>query len=306
MTQAQLQAQLDAALPTDIIQLDAETFNFPITVSKDCTIMGSPGTTFDVSTISSPFGINITAENVSISDITVINQVDSGFYGIQTSLFKGSLDQVVVTANIGLLLANAQNASLSDVTATGGSIGIKLVDSQYISFDGCDTQGNSIGIDMAGSSSRIGSSYATQQINIAYLDPTLFLPFIMGANYNFDVDGTVFTFTPQFSTSLNDLITGLNALPGIPFVASLNPAGILFTSLNFVMDITDVNLFSTIYATILPALQGTPDYRLDRTHHITMVECDIHENAVGVRTLNVDNITFNNCRIYVNSNTGEP
>jgi hypothetical protein len=305
MTQAELQAILDAAVPTDVIQIPDGIIDFPFTISKDCTVMGSPNTVVDVSAIDSHYAVNITALNASLTDMRIVNKTAQDYVAVKTKTFSGNLERLTTIANIGVLLDGAIGANLSAIEGSGCSIGLKMVDSQHISVDDCNFCDNSIGADVAGSSNKIGSIPATQLIKFTYANPGDATTLVVATEYHFIVDGNDFYVVfPLTIPTYQDVVNKINALIGTRFSCALTAEGILFTSKDFTIDIGTGNLITALSATIMPPINGTEDVRIDRSHDITFTSCDFYENAIGVRTINVNAITFTDCRLFTNSNIG--
>ena len=65
------------------------------------------------------------------------------------------------------------------------------------------------------------------------------------------------------------------------------------------------DLLSAFGTTPPEAVIGGEETREDRSHHINIIGSLFHENTIGVRIMNANDITFlNNTKIYQNTNIG--
>ncbi|MCB9993620.1 MAG: right-handed parallel beta-helix repeat-containing protein [Hyphomicrobiaceae bacterium] len=164
----------------DIIQLAPGTYNLTsqLNITQGVTILGAGEAQTTLVAASSAYGIYITGDDVSISDLSVDAHAVT-YYGIKVnpanaasptdSVDNFSLDHVTVTGagRSEIDLNGVDNSSLSNVTADGdgtAGVGIALTDSTHITLENVTTMDNgwgSIGLYSAGNYWEPGTNHVS-------------------------------------------------------------------------------------------------------------------------------------------------
>jgi hypothetical protein len=210
--QTQIQDQLDNAQPSDIIQLPAQVIDFPLVINNPCTVMGTPGSSIDVSAMDYQHAISINADNVVLSDIEIKNKNESGYHGVYLKGNNASIERLAASCDVGILVDSSKDVELIECEALNATTGIKIVDSSDVEINACSAHNCSLGLDIVGSSSVIGDvdSYQGFGLNI---QPTDASP-VLDAYYEVVVDDLVFTFHTNASATYQDIVNAINAVPG--------------------------------------------------------------------------------------------
>lgn len=271
--QVSLQQQLDQALPSDIITLPGEIIDFPLVISKPCTVLGSTGTIVDVSDGDSLIALDIQADDVVVSDLSVKNKSDSNYHAIKASGKRISIERVGVSCDIGILIENASNVDLIEIEAAEAKTGIKIFNSNDVELNACNLHNNVTGLDIIGESSQKGSvdSYQGFGLNINAGDTTPLNP----GEYDFKVDGLIYNFNVLSSITYQELVDIINSQVGFNPTYSAEIVGndIIIKTENDTISIesgsNNLNLLSSLGANLQPAVEGQESSYVDLGFNFT-------------------------------------
>lgn len=211
--QLQIQDQLDNALPSDVIQLPNQTLNFPIIISKPCTVLGQGNTVIDVSEIDEQYAVEVIADSVVMSDLSIINKNDAGYHGLHAKTSQSSFERLGVSCDSGIVLEKSDSVDLIEIRAFNANTGIKIIDSMNLELNACDAYNCSIGLDIIGSSSVKGNVDSYQSFGLS-VQPTDTAPLTTGQEYGFEVDGITFSFSVNQPMTYQDVVDSINSLIG--------------------------------------------------------------------------------------------
>lgn len=228
--QIQIQSQLDNALPSDIIQLPDQILDFPLIISKPCTVFGQTNTTIEPP--DSTIAVSIEAENVTFSDVNVKNKNETGYHGIYVKGKDISLERINAACDVAILLDKCDGVDIIETNTFNATTGIKITDSMNIDINACKAYNNITGLNIIGSSSVKGSvdSYQGFGLNV---QGTMASPLLDG-EYEFKVDGMLFSFIATAGMTYQDIIVAMNNIDGFNpvYVAELTGADIIIKTQN--------------------------------------------------------------------------
>jgi len=229
--QIQIQQQLDNAKQTDIIQLPQQILDFPLIISKPCTVVGN-ATTIDVSASNIEYAITITADNVTLSDMVIKNKNEPGFNAVYIKSNQASLERLILNCDLGLLIDQSNNIDLIEVK-TSATTGIRIKNSSNIDISACEIYNCSVGLDIVGSSSISGNidSYQGFGLNI---QPNDIIPLTADEEYEFKVDGMLFSFKAVTGMTYQGVIDTINSIIGFnpTYKAEINNNDIIIKTSN--------------------------------------------------------------------------
>lgn len=210
--QVQTQGLLDNASPYDVIQLPNETLDFPLIISKPCTVLGRDNTVVDVRSGDYSRAVEIIADGVTLSDVGIRNKSETGYNAVYVKGNQLSLERLDVACDVGIVIDSSEEVDLIEIRAHDASTGFKVINSQQVEINACAAYNNSIGLDIIGDSSVVGSvdSYQSFGLNIQPADVTS----LTDAEYEFTVDGMIFSFTANSGMTYQELVNSINSIVG--------------------------------------------------------------------------------------------
>jgi len=206
----QIQSQLDNAQSYDIIQLPPE-LDFPLIISKPCTVMGHE-TIIDTTEEDVDYIIRVLADDVTLSDIILKNKPDKN--GIYAKTSNSSLERISINnCDVGIFIEKSSEVDLIELKTFYSKTGIRIKDCKNLELNACSAYGNSMGLDIIGTSPIAGSvdSYQGFGLNVEETDIS---PLIDGEEYEFKIDGMVFSFKATNDMTYNDIIAAINNIIG--------------------------------------------------------------------------------------------
>ena len=251
--QDQIQAQLDAALPTTIIQLPNELLDFPLTISKTCTIIGAENTIIDVSSLDEDYAVKIEADNVVFSDIKNIkNKTETNHHGIYIkSVTNVSIERLSVSCDVGILAENCIELDLVEVKAMEATTGFFVKDCRNININGCEAENCQVGLDIIGSSSVIGDVDTYQFLGLNII-ATEISSLTNGTIYSLEIDGMIYSFTATLNMTYQDIIDAINSIHDFQpiYKAEIVNNDIKISSQNTTLSITNTTMGNDLISSL--------------------------------------------------------
>lgn len=146
-----IQAAINAAITGDTIEVAAGTYAEALTVNKGVDINGAgEGVTIVDGSAVTTYNVSITADNVSVSNLTLLGNPSTGTYGFKASNVSNfSISNVTIDdcKRTGLDLNGVTGATISNVTVTdtASGNGIGVTDSTNVAINDVTTSNNAWG-----------------------------------------------------------------------------------------------------------------------------------------------------------------
>ncbi len=207
----QIQNQLDNAQSYDIVQLPAGELDFPIIISKPCTIVGQ-GTIFDTTQEDVDYIIRIETDGLTLSDIVLKNKSDKN--GVYAKTSNSSIERISINGcDTGIFLEKGSDVDLIELKTFNSTTGIRIKDCKNMELNACSAYNNSIGLDVIGTSSIIGNvdSYQGFGLNVNETDVSMLVD---DEEYEFKIDGMIFSFKAAGNMTYGDIVVAINNIIG--------------------------------------------------------------------------------------------
>lgn len=256
----QIQNQLDNAQSYDIIQLPPGELDFPIIISKPCTVIGQE-TTIDTTQEDVDYIIKMLADNISLSDIMLKNKPDKN--GIYAKTSNSSIERVNISGcDTCIFMEKGSDVDLIELKTLNSTTGIRIKDCKNIELNACSAYKNSVGLDIIGTSSVIGNvdSYQGFGLNVNITDVSALID---DEEYEFKIDGMIFSFKAAGNMMYSDIVIAINNIIGFnpTYRAEFIDGDIVIKTQASTLAIETIStassLVNTLSATLVPAVNNT-------------------------------------------------
>ena len=207
-TETELNSVFSITTAFDTVYLPDSKITSKIIIPNDVIVFGQENTVIDLTGGTIQKAVEITAQNVSLSKVTIKQLDEPGYYGIYISNSSPTLNSInILGADTGICLNTCHDVDIETVNIYNCNTGIHILNSRKVDYAVSKIGNCKVGIKLEGSSAVTTPSVSYQSVGVSITDDSLPCGLEPNTDYYFKVNDVEYTFKTD-NVTIWKMLTG--------------------------------------------------------------------------------------------------